>query len=354
VPCFDARFYEARALWFYARARRRRIAVNVRLPRLDVPYSRRPEVDGILDEGRGQRAIEVKSFPVGERELGAICAHYTELGFRRLTVIAPAFESSAPSGAIDVELVPFTPDLAALREHYRRAWPAPSRRIASWLAGGGIHFRFSAAEVSPASPGLRRTLNQVDKGLRSVEQLTVELSRRVTPRVTPIRVHWSPVRVLFPKDLYFRERAAHVLAAPLVFDIDGPLIHGAMFPCTIDPESGLCADCTSLAKQHALRLARTLQDRGLEPAVFFSGHRGFHLYVFEGAPLSAAGRAALHRDILGQRIAFDRQVTRAAIPLIAFPGSLHGTTTRALVEVEIEGARLAQFHPEQSPAVGAP
>jgi hypothetical protein len=349
VPCFDARFYEARALWFYARARRRRIAVNVRLPRLDVPYSRRPEVDGVLDEERGQRAIEVKSYPLGERELGAICSRYAGLGFRRLTVIAPAFEVAAPDGTLDVELVAFTPELAALREHYRRAWPSPSPRIARWLAGGGIHFRYSAAEVSPGSAGLRRTLNQVDKGMRSVDRLAVELARRVVPHITPIRVHWSPVRVVFPKDLYFRERPAHVLAAPLVFDIDGPLIHGAMFPCTIDPDSGLCADCTSLAKQHALRLVGALRARGLEPVVFFSGHRGFHLYVFDGAP-PVAERAALHRDVIRERIAIDRQVARAAIPLIAFPGSVHGTTTRLLVEVD----RLERFHPEQSPAVGAP
>lgn len=349
MQSFDAKFYEARALWFYAWSRGVPVEANVRLRHVDVPWSRRPEVDGRVREGRWERAIEVKSYPLGVPEVRELHERYRGLGFRRLTLIAPAFECESTDVPGDVELLPYQPNVASLRAHYRDGRLRHSPAVAEWMADGGLHFRYSLGEVGQGGQRLKRTLNQVDKNIRTLEALSHELRQRVVKRFTPVRVHWSPSRLLFPKDLYFRNRPSYVLAEPLVFDIDGQLIHRAMFPCTLEPTTGVCRDCVSLAKQHALRLVALLRRAGLEPTAFFSGHGGFHVYVFRHG-LGPEARAALHRDVAAQHIGVDWQVARARIPIIAFPGSVHGVSGRPLVQPEV----LEDFHLEQSPPVGGP
>lgn len=340
---FDSRFYEGRALRFYAATRRTKVRAQVRLPRLDVPWSRRPEVDGIaLDEGR-ERAIEVKAYPLEARELDAIFARYASLGFSKVTVIAPSFERARPAAGGDREAVTFVPDLASVRAHYDGAWRG-SGDVDAWLAGGGIHVRVTVAEA-PRHGG-RRTLNQVDKNPRSTGAVQRELRRRVIPSWTPARLHWTPFRSMFPKDAYFRERRRYLLACPLAFDVDGPLIHGSMFPCTIDPELGLCVDCVMLARRHTLRLVALLRERGFAPSVFFSGAHGFHVYVFRH--FTTEERMALTREALARRIALDLQVATAELPLLAFPTSVHGITSRPLVDA----TKLDAFRLEQAPPVG--
>ncbi|XXF78655.1 hypothetical protein P2318_02550 [Myxococcaceae bacterium GXIMD 01537] len=346
---FDAKFYEARALWFYARSHGVPVEANVRLRHVDVPWSRRPEVDGRVREGRWERAIEVKSYPLGAEEARALGERYRGLGFSRLTLIAPAFTCGTEDVPDGVELLPYQPDVAALRTHYRSGALGRAPVVEAWMAPGGLHFRYSVGEVGRGGARLKRTLNQVDRNIRTLEALSHELRQRVVPRFTPVRVHWSPHRLLFPKDLYFRGRPSYVLAEPLVFDIDGQIIHRAMFPCTLEPATGVCRDCLALARQHALRLVDLLRGAGLAPSVFFSGHNGFHVYVFQHA-LGPEARAALYRDVAARHIGVDWQVARARTPLIAFPGSVHGVSARPLVEPRA----LEDFHLDEAPPVGGP
>jgi hypothetical protein len=351
VTAFDSKFYEARALWKYAQLRRTPVRTNVRLPAPGVRYSNRPEVDGIMSEGRYERAIEVKAFPLTRDEAGAVAARYADLGFRRLTLVAPRFEGGVVRSArIDVECVEFLPNVKPLHDHYAGPWHAADC-VDEWLAGGGIHFRYSTAQVSRSSIRRRRTLNQTDKNLRSTAALALEVRRRVLPRYTPVRVHWSPYRFLFPKDLYFRRRHPSILTSAYVFDLDGLLVHRAMFPCTIEPATGLCSDCVALAKQHAKRLVRFLRDRKMKPSVFFSGHAGFHIYVLEPRHSDhQAASAELVDAVLAARVQIDRQVSLSRVPIIAFPTSVHGYSMRKLVAVE----RLESFRIEDAPAEGDP
>lgn len=338
--------------------RGRPVRANVRLRKLEVPWSRRPEVDGVVDEGGDERAIEVKSYPLDLPDLDAIVGKYAPLGFTKLTIVAPAFGvDRVASARVDVELLPFSPATHALRTHYRASWDAATRRgtwrapaaVEGWLARGGIHFRYSTAEVSPDAPRLRRTINQIDKGIRSTAVLARELATRIAPSRTPIKVHWSPSRLLFPKDLYFRRRPQRVLESPLAFDLDGGAIHGAMTPCSLDPATGLCADCLGFARQHTRRLLAFLRERGHAVDVVFSGRAGFHVYAL-GARATVDERRALVREILARRIGIDRPQASAKIPLIAFPGSVNGISLRPLVPVP----DLDRFAPADAPAIGAP
>lgn len=357
MPSFDAKLYEHRALWYVARRYGRAVRANVRLRRLDVPWSRRPEVDGVLDEGGDERAVEVKSYPLDRKDLDEIVAKYEPLGFKTLTIVAPSFGVDRLPARIDVELVAYTPDTASLRAHYRGAWDEAARRgtwrapasVEAWLARGGVHFRYSTAEVSPGAPRMRRTINQIDKGIRTTALLARELATRIAPSRTPIKVHWSPCRLLFPKDLYFRARTQRVLESPLAFDIDGGLVHHASAPCSLDPATGLCADCTAYARQHARRLVAFLRERGHEPDVVFSGRAGFHVYAL-GARASLDERRALVREIAARRIAIDRPLASSKIPIIAFPGSVNGISLRPLVPVP----DLERFSPADAPPIGDP
>ncbi len=348
MPVFDGKFYEARALWFYAHVRGKPLQRNVRLRRLETAYSRRPEIDGVMHDGGGERAIEVKSFPVDEVALTALALRCRELGFRQLTIVAPAFETTKVPVSIDLECVVFAPNVAPLRTHYSQPW-AGEPDVENWLRGGGIHFRYSTAEINPQNKRQRRTLNQVKKNIRSVAALSNEISKRVMPRFTPVRVHWSPFRTLVPKDLFARDRVTYVLGAAHVFDIDGLLIHQAMFPCTIDPVSGLCADCVALSKQHALRLVSRLRELRLEPVVFFSGHSGFHVYIFD-EPAPEQDRLVLSKDVTEHRVLIDRQIAAKQVPIIAFPTSVHGYSMRPVSRVH----DLAKFHLHETAALGTP
>jgi hypothetical protein len=345
---YDGKFYEARALWFYAQVRGKPLRRNVRLRRLNTPYSRRPEVDGVIQEEHGERAVEVKSYPVDEPMLRALALRGRELGFKALTIVAPSFETERTGSLIDVECVPFVPNVQPLRTHYSGPW-APEPVVEDWMNGGGIHFRYSTAEINPKNKRQRRTLNQTKKNIRTVAALSKEIAQRVLPDYTPVRVHWSPFRTLNPKDMFHRARRTYVLGGAHVFDIDGLIIHQAMFPCTIDPITGLCADCISLAKQHALRLVRRLRELRLEPVVFFSGHAGFHVYIFD-EPAPGQDRLVLSKDVVEHRVLIDRQIASKKVPIIAFPTSVHGYSMRRVMRVD----DLPAFHLKDSTSLGTP
>lgn len=344
---FQAKLFETRALWFYARTRNVPVRANVRLRHVDLSYSRRPEVDGLVLSGRSERVIEVKSYPLDGAQTRAALDRYRTLGFTNITLMAPAFETREVGAGPGVELIEFEPALDAVRSFYAGAWQHRDPAVAAWLKPGGIHFRFSVAEVSKGAA--TRALNQVDKGIRGYDALERELHARVLPSFTPVRIHWSPVRLLFPKDLFHRERRVYVLDTPVVFDVDGELIHRAMFPCTIDPTSGVCQDCVAFAKQDTLKLAKYLRAHGFEPHIFFSGRGGFHVYVFERG-LGGARRQTLLRGANAEHVGVDRQIARHPTPILNFPTSLNGTSIRPLVRTE----HLERFRLEDAPVGGTP
>lgn len=334
---YDAKMYEVRALRFARRRLGRPLEVNVRLPVHGVPYAQRPELDGAFSEGARRHLVEVKAHALDGDAVARQETRARDLGFDALVLIAPGFRQPARASSTTA-LWAFEPDLEPLERAYARPLSIPSA-VVRWWRPGGVHFRFTLARRGGATSA-RRTLNQVDKGIRTREALRREIAR-LAPRHVPAFVMWSPTRLLFPKDAFDRRRPKHVRERPLVFDVDGHAIHRAFFPCVLG-DDGLCADCIGFARVHARRIVACLSAHGLSPVVFFSGRSGFHVYAF--ARIEDERRAAILRDLSLARVIHDGVIAHTRVPIINLPGSRHGGTGLELARVE----SLERFRP--SPA----
>lgn len=327
---YEPKFYEVRALAHVARTLGGPVVANYRLPRADLPFHERPEIDGYVEIDGNEWAIEVKSYPLDRADIDVIVRKYKDFGFDRIMIVAPHIGVSLPHLTVPcLELVPFVPDLSPIVNYYAN-WMLDDPWIREEMASGWHHFRYKLAERSPNRP--RWMLNQVDKRIKTDNKLRYEILHRMVPRLIPIRVYWSINQWLSPKDLFFARRPNVLTRRHLVFDIDGDQIHHPFFPCVYN-DQGMCEYCFQFAKQHSLRLLGLLDEKGLgQTKVLFSGWRGFHIYV-PGARLSTKETAELVHTALASKIRVDTRVTLDSKGIIGMPGTMHGYSMKPLVVV---------------------
>lgn len=124
--------------------------------------------------------------------------------------------------------------------------------------------------------------------------------------------------------MYFNNLKQYCLGWPLTFDIDGSLIHKALFPCVISPKTDLCNYCFEFSLLHTKRLIEFLRRLGFKKIdIIFSGRQGFHVYVFDKT-LEIGERVRIIKELRKRKIKVDELVTLDKKAIITFPSSLHG------------------------------
>jgi hypothetical protein len=332
---FEPQFYECQAAIFLARSELE-VARNVRLPVVGARPATYPEVDALAYSMNGQyvRLVEIKSYPLSDDDLLKVVAKYSRLSSWPVLVIAPSFSPSWDSSRHlrdrKVEVLPFTPDLDQMRSYYEHEFLSniPSS-IAQKIQSGLHHFRYLMPTRSPHRQS--RFLNQIDKHIRSVEALRNEVVNRLP--VPPARIFWTPLEYRNPKWLYRGE--GHPLAeATCVVDLDGTDMHAALTPCRIGSE-GTCETCYRVAFNAAALVARDLEDHDYSVSLTLdSGRRGYHLYT-EGSAKKYLLSAATRNRHLIQGIRIDLGTLQNRRCVVAFPGSLHGYTSKPIRQVEL-------------------
>lgn len=316
---YDPNFYEFQALVKTAEIFKTYIQANVKLKNL--PSEKEIEIDGLINLKEKEWPIEIKSYPLTEKEIRLIIDKYKHFGFKRLKIIAPCFEIKRKK-EIDVEYIEFHPDLFLIRKFYQDWKIDLSPRIEEELKSGKHHFRYKLAKRSKAS--IVRFINQIDKCINTKEKLIREINHRIPLNNPPVRVYWSTGKWLSPKDLYFKNRQQYCLGNNLVFDIDGNLIHSPFFPCMISPETGLCNYCIEFAFLHLKKLLYFLNKLDIrELDVIFSGREGFHVYVWDKF-FNRKQKLKIVQELRKNKIKIDESVTLNEKSVITFPSSLHG------------------------------
>ena len=316
---YDPNFYEFQALTEIARKFKTPIQINVKLENLS--SEKEIEIDGLIDLREKEWPIEIKSYPLAEEQLMSIADKYKNFGFKRLIIVAPNFINKVKNG-MDIEYIEFPPDISLIRKFYENWKINLPPRIKEELNTGKHHFRYKLAKRAKNS--ITRFINQTDKCIKTENDLIKEITQRIPLDNPPVRIYWSTARWLSPKDLYFKNLKQYCLDQLVVFDIDGPLIHRALFPCIISPDSGLCNYCIEFALLHTKRLVEFLKNLGFRKIdIVFSGRQGFHVYVFD-KPLGIEQRVRIIKEIRKKKIKVDKLVTLDQKSIITFPFSLHG------------------------------
>lgn len=316
---YDPNFYEFRALAEIAKMFKTPIQANVNLKG---PSSKEQiEIDGLINLNEKEWPIEIKSYPLTEKQIGLIIDKYKHFGFKRLKIVAPNFINKIKN-EIEIDYIEFHPDLSLIRNFYKDWKISLPPRMEKELNTGKHHFRYKLAKRSKNS--IARFINQTDKCIKTEKDLIKEIIQRIPLDNPPVRIYWSTARWLSPKDLYFKNSRQHCLDQLLVFDIDGPLIHRTLFPCIISPDTGLCNYCIEFALLHAKRLVKFLKNLGFrEIEIVFSGRQGFHVYVFDKL-LGIEQRVKIIKELRKKKIKIDKLVTLDQKSVITFPSSLHG------------------------------
>jgi len=316
---YDPNFYEFRALAETAKMFKTSIQANVNLK--DPSSKEQIEIDGLISLKEKEWPIEIKSYPLTEKQIRLIIDKYKRFGFKRLKIVAPNFINKIKN-EIDIEYIEFHPNLSLIRKFYNNWRVNIPLRIKEELNSGKHHFRYKLAKRSKNS--ITRFINQTDKCIKTEKDLIKEINQRIPLNNPPVRIYWSTGKWLSPKDLYFRNLRQYCLGQLLVFDIDGSLIHRALFPCIISPKTGLCNYCIEFALLHTKRLVKFLKNLGFrEIEIVFSGRQGFHVYVFD-KPLGIEQRVRIVKELRKKKIKVDELVTLDKKSIITFPSSLHG------------------------------
>lgn len=315
---YDPNFYEFRGLVEIAERFKTPVQTNVKLKNLSLGEI---EIDGLMEPKGKEWPVEIKSYPLSEKEIYSIIEKYKKFGFRRLKIVAPTFENKKKR-RIEIEYIKFHPNLSLIRKFYQKWDFNLPPKLQKELNSGKHHFRYKLAKRSKNS--ISRFINQTDKCIKRKKDLFKEVNHRTPLNNPPIRIYWSTGRWLSPKDLYFKNQRQYSLGQLLVFDIDGSLIHRAFFPCVISPKTGLCNYCIEFALLHTKRLVSFLKNLGFHKIeIVFSGRQGFHVYVFD-KQLGVEQRVRIIKELKKRKIKVDELVTLDKKSIITFPSSLHG------------------------------
>lgn len=329
---YDPNFYEFRALAELAKRFKTPLQANVKLKNLSL--KKQIEIDGLINHKEKEWPIEIKSYPLSEEEIKLIINKYKGFGFKCLKIVAPNF-SSKIKHKMEMEYIEFHPDLSLIRNFYKNWKINLPFRMEKELNTGKHHFRYRLAKRSKNS--ISRFINQTDKCIKNEKDLIKEIKQRIPVDNPPVRIYWSTGKWLSPKDLYFKNLNQYFLEQLFVFDIDGSLIHDALFPCVISPETGLCNYCIEFALLHTKRLIEFLKKIGFRKInIVFSGKQGFHVYVFD-KPLMIKQRIKIIKELRKRKIKIDELVTLDKKSIITFPSSLHGDSmylTKPIEKIE--------------------
>lgn len=330
---YDPNFYEFQALVELVRKFKTPVRTNINLK--DFSSRKEIEIDGLVTIKGKEWAIEIKSFSLMESEIKSIINKYKNLSFKYLKIIAPDFETKVKS-KIELEYIKFHPNLTPIRKFYQNWKMDLPPGLQKELESGKHHFRYRLAKRAKNS--LARFINQTDKCIKSENDLKKEINQRIPISNPPVRIYWSTARWLSPKDLYFKNLRQYCLDWPLVFDIDGSLIHKALFPCIISPSTGLCNYCIEFSLLHTKRLLKFLKNLGFQKfEIVFSGRQGFHIYVFDKTLKEIGARTKIIREIRKRKIKVDELITLDKKSIITFPSSLHGNSmylTQSIKNIE--------------------
>ena len=337
---YDARFYEFQAL--QEQAKIAPIKINVRLPHSLKRPKEWPEVDGIQEIDGDEWVIEIKSEPLDKNKMAEVLNDRTKLlktyGFHKLRLIAPRFEKTYDRvNDIEVECVEFVPNIKLINDFYANWSPQLPERFAMELRTGWHNFRYRMAKR--AKKHAQRFLNQVDKRISSIKDLKEDILRLSQGKNPPVKVYWSALRYLDPKQLYYRKSSNYVLGGLLVFDVDGLKIHYNMFPCTING-MGICEYCVRFSKMHLLKLMNVLEKeyKFSDFEIVFTGRKGFHLYVFDAkeTTIDKQFRSKVLHRLRELRIKVDEAVTADLKRVISFPTSLNAETMFPISILNVE------------------
>lgn len=313
---YHSKFYEYQALQEIARSHE--VKANIRIPSMEKDFDNWKEVDGFYKKKGKNILIEVKSYCLNDSDVERIMNKYKKIEIiDDLLIIAP--EISVDKN-YDFRFKEFEPDLSKITKFYKNFnpdLPEIFKESINWH-----HFRFQ----SPYRKGSFR--NQVDKRITDTIDLKKEINKRLS--WPPLRVFWSTMKWLSPKDLYNEKSNDYCLGGPIVFDIDCSKIH---YPCKITDE-GICEEGVELAHKEAKKLVDFLKKENYEEVrTVFSGRRGFHVYVFdtkcEGKKYKEE-RIELLDKIKREGIKADYSVTSDIKRVIGFPTSLHGISMKKI------------------------
>lgn len=313
---YHPKFYEYQALQEIAK--KREVKANIRIPSLEDKFDNWKEVDGFYKKGGRNSLIEIKSYCLNDSDVQKIIAKYEEIEMMDdLLIIAPKIEVNEN---YDIKFKEFEPNLSKIANFYKEFDPDLPEIFKDRI--NWHHFRFQ----SPYRKGSFR--NQVDKRITDTNDLKKEINKRLS--WPPLRVFWSTMKWLSPKDLYYEKSNDYCLGGPMVFDIDCSKLH---YPCKIT-SSGICEEGIELARKESKKLIDLLQEEGYEEIkTVFSGRRGLHIYVFDTK--SRAKKYKKERleilDKLKQRdVKADYPVTSDIKRVIGFPTSLHGISMKKI------------------------
>jgi len=196
---YDPNFYEFQVLAEIAKMFKTSIQANVNLK--DSSSKEQIEIDGLINLKEKEWPIEIKSYPLTEKQIGLIIDKYRHFGFKRLKIIAPHFIDKIKN-EMDIECIEFHPNLSLIRKFYNSWRVNILPRIKEELNSGKHHFRYKLAKRSKNS--ITRFINQTDKFIKTEEDLIKELNQRIPLDNPPVRIYWSTAKWLSPKDLYFK------------------------------------------------------------------------------------------------------------------------------------------------------
>lgn len=320
---YDPQFYEYTALCHVAKIYGEVLKINYKMPDFALPISKRNELDGFFEKGK--MAVEVKSYPLEKGDVVEITDKYQKLGIDNVTIVAPTIKFS--EDVSNLRLLEFLPSFEAFSKdkYYGLHMKLPSL-LEKELQTGKHNFRYRLAGRSLNKRS--RYLNQTDKKIDSVEKLKKEILSRIPNDNPPVKILWSTKRWVSPKDHFYRKLNNLFLGGPIVFDIDGPKVHGAFKPCEISEDRIVCEMCLFFTKRETIKLISILDWAGFENIeVFSSGRSGFHIYVFDDNENRLAKASA---KFFEKKIKIDKQVTYSTKSQIAFPMSINGFTGRQL------------------------
>lgn len=326
---YDPQYYEYQALVFVARKFKTGMRINYKIPDYSLPWQSRNELDGLIERGYRQIAVEIKSFPLGNQEIREISDRLSYLGFNKQIIIAPDFLNVRKKVSA-TELLIFNPTVETINKFYETWKPIFNNDIKREIASGYHHFRYRLSKRGGENQ--HRYLNQVAKKINSIDKIKRELNRRVPRNNPPIKLLWSVSSFINPKDLFFRNRRVFQSNSHLwAFDIDGQKTHGAFMPCELDYETGLCQHCLYFSRLETKRLHVLLKQFGIKiVGTYFSGRSGFHTYCQVGGKFN---QEKLKSDLFRLKVKNDNSVTFNPKSLIGFPESLNAISGYHLSEV---------------------
>jgi len=320
---FNSKFYEFQALNSFSKSSS--VMINIKIPDANKLPEEWLEIDGvIIKNGKLEVCIEVKSFPIFDKDIENILKKFNILkekgySFGDYTIVAPQFHIKK---TYDINLVTFLPNINFIKKFYENYEPELPDLFINKL--GWHHFRFQ-------SPFAERSFkNQVDKRLTTTNKLKREIHNRLS--WPPLRVFWSVLMYLSPKELFFSNSKGYPLGGPIFIDIDCTMFH---YPCII--KNGICDKGLKIVENESKKLIDILIENDYSEIYrVFSGRKGFHFYIFDTKGKRKSDmikeRVNLVNMILKERIKIDAKKTTDIKLTTSFPTSLNGIS---LKEVKI-------------------